>query len=255
MKYCSPSHQLEDWDIHKLLCGDFADFQERPGRDYCRAISFPKTSKVPCFIWLRFVDDEDSVSGEEPDEELPISKNEREVAQLVLDHIPENPEQMDWEEDNLAWELGDMGWEEPRANLTGYEVFEMGSEMDGQSVSSSASIRDDQLREDLSHELALRCHSSYGPYPNECVAHFTKDRPDVVVYGSLDIYGWSEAQGRCVDLDTGVLTLAIKLLPHFYEILKKLYPERGGDPAGSGVVDGEHKQDGTGGSEVEENNI
>lgn len=220
MKYCSPEHQMDDWQIHKLLCKSFAVFQERPGKGYGRAISFPENSKKPRFTWIRIGHYENLMSDEdEPEDELLISRAEREAAQSVIAQNQIMPEE--------------MGWDEARAKPSGYEEVEVES-TDGRSNTSSASVHEDE--EQLSDTLELRWHGTYSPdgsRPNQCVAFLTRIRPEIEFSGPLEVYGWSKAKGRCVDLDTGVLTLAINLLPYFYEECKRAYIERVGDEASS----------------------
>ncbi|KAI0152844.1 hypothetical protein GGR57DRAFT_513428 [Xylariaceae sp. FL1272] len=52
--YCSARCQKLDFGIHKLLCQQFADFDDasRPTQDHIRAILFPVDQKAPKLVWL-----------------------------------------------------------------------------------------------------------------------------------------------------------------------------------------------------------
>jgi hypothetical protein len=196
MKYCSQHHQTADWQIHKLLCKSFAYFQERPGDDHRRAISLPENSKKPLFVWIPIVA-KDATSSEHAggDEELSSSNN------LELDKVAE-----------------ETGWEDARADPTGYLNYD--SPLD-ESTDGSSDISSPADEEQLSQgvELCLRnldevrSDKHNESKPNKCVAVLTNNRVGHHFHGPMVLYGLSNATGSMVDLETTFLTLAINMFP------------------------------------------
>jgi hypothetical protein len=71
ISYCSVICQQEDWPTHKLLCGQYKNFLQRPEPSYKRAIFFPPNEKIPKFVWINCVtqvdDDDDDETWELPE--------------------------------------------------------------------------------------------------------------------------------------------------------------------------------------------
>lgn len=216
MRYCSRDHQIEDWRIHKSLCKSFANFQERPGDGYRRVIVLPEDSKKPCFAWIPMYDEEASPKDDNGPE-AESSRNEGEQAKASMSEQDEVSSRNQGEdgETSTPVEAVEMGWEDARANPTGYDEPDTVS-MDGRSDTSFSTIPASIEHEKHSnHSVRLRwrgtCNSDGLP-PNNCVASLTNALMGTHFRGPLELYGTNEATGSCVDLDTTFLTLAVKLL-------------------------------------------
>lgn len=207
MTYCSKDHQSTDWQTHKLLCRSFATFQDRPEEGYVRAIVLPEDSKKPCFVWIPvFVEELESKGSDPADESLSSIKDGD------ADH---DSMSIDSEQDER---VEDMGWEEARANPTGYLDYEgivIDSTDEESAMSSSTTATSIQDEEELGDSVQLRWRGTFnrdGSQPNTCVAYLTNVDVGTRFKGPLELYGVSSTTGSVVDLDTTFLTLAVKLL-------------------------------------------
>lgn len=54
--YCSKRCEKRDWQSHKLLCKDFAEYQDehRPSPDHLGSLLFRVDGEKPELIWLQF---------------------------------------------------------------------------------------------------------------------------------------------------------------------------------------------------------
>lgn len=203
MRYCCKQHQIADWHIHKLLCKKFADFQERPGEGFHRAILFPQGCKKPCFVWA--LDPVEPASLEDDDDwqngAFASSENEQDESCSIIDY-----------------EGDEMGWEEARANPTGYEIpdahlFDGWSD---ESPSTGAISVEDDDDEQGTQGTGLALRSSYKDptedKPNKCIASLVNDRAAARFRGSWELYGMDRATRSPVDLDTTVLSLALLMI-------------------------------------------
>jgi len=64
ISYCSSLCQETDWPLHKLLCGQFNDFLNRPTAKHKRAIFFPADQSKPNFVWVELVTQHDEDDGD-----------------------------------------------------------------------------------------------------------------------------------------------------------------------------------------------
>lgn len=203
MRYCSKEHQIADWKSHKLLCKSFAKLQECPGDGLCRAISFPEDCKQPCFIWIPSVIEEDSLSDED---ELEESSSSSDDEQDEIKSIVEG--QRD--------EAEDIGWDDARANPTGYEIPDttLPDERSGSSWSTAGTSFEDEEEPREGVQLQWRCSSDNTDTarPNKCVATLINERAAERFQGSWELYGVSRATGCSVDLDTTLLSVALSLI-------------------------------------------
>lgn len=273
MKYCSNEHQVLDWQTHKLLCKSLATFQERPRDDYRRAIVFPEDSNKPRFKWILTGAVEDLAGGEgEQDEEQPnrcdehgsslssSADDQREVslgnagnehdnslsnasvygvetAMVAMSSVSRLDEASLGVLDKLSAMDDEIGWEDARANPTGYEYAAIQDEsIDGQSDTSDLTNATSVDPEEYQVHLRWRGSCNLGgPSPNQCVTALTNDMIGNRFKGDLLVYG-VDGRGFMVDLDTTLLTLAIDLLlfmdgEQFTALFKS--PEEG---SGSGVA-------------------
>jgi hypothetical protein len=50
--YCTVECQQTDWNVHKMLCSSFQDFETPPDENRYRAILFDYKKKKPEFVWI-----------------------------------------------------------------------------------------------------------------------------------------------------------------------------------------------------------